>query len=140
MSNLIISDDAVVMLGVTVVLSFIIERALAVPFEHKKIEALLLRHPLKEPIAVLVSLFVCMYWHIDVITALVPGSGRHPDFWGELLTATLIAGGSKASLKLFQDVLGIKNEAKKPGGSTPAPGATPRPEAGAPNPAPGSPA
>jgi hypothetical protein len=134
MPNSIISLEVEALLGVIVVLTLIIERALAVPFESKAMAPLLSQKPLKEPIAVLVSLLVCMYWHIDVITVLVQGMGSRPDFWGELLTATMIAGGSKASLKLFQDVLGIKNKAHEGGGSTPSPGANTLPEPVAPKP------
>lgn len=100
------------LLGVIVVLSLIIERALAVPFEHKVIGPRLSQRSLKEPIAVLVSFFACIYWHIDVITVLVDGVGSRPDVWGELLTATVIAGGNKASLKLFHDVLGVRSNAE----------------------------
>jgi hypothetical protein len=33
--------------------------------------------------------------------------------WGYLITAAIIAGGSKASLKLFQDLLKVKSTAEK---------------------------
>jgi len=36
--------------------------------------------------------------------------GDHMTLFGELLTAGVVAGGSKASLKLFRDVMGVENE------------------------------
>jgi hypothetical protein len=38
---------------------------------------------------------------------------EHTQFWGHLLTGAVVAGGSKASIKLFQDVLGIRSTAEK---------------------------
>lgn len=99
------------LLGVVTLFSFLIERALAVVFESRAINEWLSRRSLKEPIAVLVSLGVCWHWNVDVITALV--SDRTPDFWGQLITAAIIAGGSKASIKLFHDWLDTMSNAER---------------------------
>lgn len=98
-------------LAAIVVLSFFIERALSLVFEHRIYVAKLAEKGLKEPIAFLVSLAVVRYWNFDAL-----GVVFHADtatWWGYAITAAIIAGGSKASIKLFHDVLGTKSAALK---------------------------
>ncbi len=98
-------------LATIVVLAFIVERALALLFEYRPFAARYASSGLKEPIAFLASLFVCWHWKLDALSVIL--HGEKVGFLGEILTAAVIAGGSKASLKLFRDVLKIESEQAK---------------------------
>lgn len=92
-----------------VVLAFFIERALSIVFEHRWFVDKLGKRGLKEPVAFLVSLAIVRYWNFDAI-----GVVFHADtatWWGYLVTAAVVAGGSKASTKLFHDLLEVKSKA-----------------------------
>jgi len=98
-------------LATIVVLAFIIERALALLFEYRPFVQRLGSKGAKEPIAFAFSLFVCWHWKLDALGVILHGG--KVQFLGELVTAAVIAGGSKASLKLFRDVLHIESEPAK---------------------------
>lgn len=92
-----------------IILAFFIERALSLLFEHRWFVAKFEKSGLKEPIAFLVSLAIVRYWNFDAL-----GIVFHADvttWWGYLVTAAIVAGGSKASIKLFQDILQVKSNA-----------------------------
>ncbi len=94
-------------LATVTVLAFFIERALSLLFEHRLFVTKLSEKGLKEPIALFVSFLVVRYWNFDAV-----GIFMHADktsLWGYLITAAIIAGGSKASIKLFQDVMDAKS-------------------------------
>lgn len=94
-----------------IVLAFFIERALSLVFEHRLFVERLGQKGLKEPIAFLVSLGLVWYWSFDAI-----GVVLHADttsWWGYMLTAAIVAGGSKASIKLFHDLLQVKSSAAR---------------------------
>lgn len=98
-------------LGVVIVLSLFLERALALIFEHRKFIEKFDESNIKEIIAFAVALGVVTYWGFDVISILFIGD---ENTWiGYVLTAAVIAGGSKGSIKLFHDVLKIKSSARK---------------------------
>lgn len=91
-----------------VVLAFFVERALALLLESQwYLDKLGPKH-LKELLAFLLSAAVCIIWKIDSISVILHGDRM--TIFGELVTAGVIAGGSKASLKLFRDVMGVENE------------------------------
>ncbi|MBI1321101.1 MAG: hypothetical protein GC168_19425 [Candidatus Hydrogenedens sp.] len=93
-------------LTLIIILSFIVERALAVLFENKVFILYLDRDGLKELIAVGVGIAVCAQWKFDALgMLLLTETTTMP---GYILTGLVIAGGSKASIKLFHDVLGAK--------------------------------
>ncbi len=95
-------------LGAVVVLSFIVERALAVIFESRM---WVLRGPSgggKELLAAAVGVAVCWHWQFDAVSIIV--LREHVSEAGFVLTGLLVAGGSKASVKLFHDVLGVKSD------------------------------
>lgn len=94
-----------------ILLSFFIERALALLFEHRAFAIKLARRGLKEPLALLVSFVVCRYWDFDAISVVFVK--EHTQFWGHLITAAVVAGGSKASTKLFRDVMGVMSNSEK---------------------------
>lgn len=94
-----------------IVLAFFIERALSIVFEHRFFVERLGQTGLKEPIALLVSLAIVRYWNFDAL-----GIVFHADtttWWGYLVTAAIVAGGSKASIKLFHDLLQVKSNAAR---------------------------
>jgi len=98
-------------LATLVVVSFLLERALAFLFEWRLFVDTLGTRGVKEPIAFGVALFVCWYWQFDVLSVVL--RGERVGMIGFLVTAAVLAGGSKASLKLFRDVLGIENKYAK---------------------------
>jgi hypothetical protein len=97
-------------LATIVVLAFLVERALSLLFESERFLKLDPKG-LKEVIAFIVSLVVCVAWKIDALSVIL--HGEKVRVIGEVLTAGVIAGGSKASLKLFRDVMGIESTHSK---------------------------
>ena len=104
-------DRTLEVLSAVVVLSLLIERALAPLFESRWLVKKLDKKSLKEAIAYVVALVVCVKWQIDAISMTV--LSEHTSYVGEAVTAGVIAGGSKGSIKLFRDVLGFKSSAYK---------------------------
>ena len=104
-------DQFFEVLAAVVVLAFVVERALALLFEHRWFVKNFDEKGLKEPIALIVSLVVCWYWDFDLVSVLLKADKI--SFGGEFLTAAVIAGGSKASVKLFTDLLGVHSQAAK---------------------------
>lgn len=101
-------DRLTQMLAAVVVLSFIVERALAPIVEHRVFLNKYAEKGVKEWLAMIVGIGVCVYWRFDAVSTVVTESITMP---GMLLTGALIAGGSKGSVKLFHDVLGIRSSA-----------------------------
>jgi len=92
-----------------VVLSLLVERALAPLFEHRAFIRRFDKRGVKEPLAFLVALAVCLYWEFDAVSMVI--LRPKVSLAGEVLTAAIVAGGSKGSVKLFRDVLGFKSTA-----------------------------
>jgi len=98
-------------LSITSIMAIVIERALSMLFDSSfYIE----RHKdgLKEAIAFAVSAAACAYWQFDVISMilLTKSATTVP---GYLVTGALVAGGSKGSVKLFEDLLNWQGTAAK---------------------------
>jgi hypothetical protein len=92
-----------------VVVSMLVERFLSVIFENRYLMPLFAGNGLKELISFAVAFAVCRYGNLDAISMiLLRDSVGVP---GEVLTAGVIAGGSKASVKLFRDVLQFRSTA-----------------------------
>jgi hypothetical protein len=110
-------------LGAVVIFAFILERALAPLFESRFFLNRYGKRSLKETIAVLLGVAVCYFWKLDALSIVVPL--EKTTWFGYIITGATIAGGSKASLKLFKDVLGVKSTRQaeedegKAGGETP---------------------
>lgn len=103
-------DRLAEVLATIIVLAFILERALALLFESRGfVGSQLDLHGGKEIIAFIVAAAVCIYWKFDSISMIVLRD--HATIWGDLITGGIIAGGRRASIKLFQDVLNIKSSA-----------------------------
>ncbi len=98
-----------------VIFSFFIERALAVIFESRwfinMYEANRKRKGLKEVVALIVSIAVCIYWQLDALSIIIV-SHAEMQMPGYILTGAIVAGGSKASIKLFRDVMGFMSNAE----------------------------
>ena len=97
-----------------VVFSFFIERALSVGFETKWFIKLYneKRKGLKEFIALIVSIAICYFWKLDALSIIVV-SHSEMQVPGFILTGAIVAGGSKASIKLFKDIMGFMSNAEK---------------------------
>jgi hypothetical protein len=99
-----------------VVLSFLIERALAVIFESRwyigKIHGE--NQPrgkgFKELIALAVSIAICIAWKFDAISIIF--LSEKITIAGSIITGGVIAGGSKASIKLFKEMMGFMSDAE----------------------------
>jgi len=94
-----------------VVLAFFVERALALLFEHRRFVAKFDESGLKEPIAFAVSAWVCWKWQFDAVSIVILADKISMP--GILITGAVIAGGSKASVRLFQDLLKVRSDAVK---------------------------
>lgn len=90
-----------------IMLSFFVERALSLLFEHRYYLRYLKDRGLKEPIALLVSVGLAHYCDFDAPSILLRRESS--DWLGFLITGAVIAGGSKASIKLFHDVFKAKS-------------------------------
>jgi hypothetical protein len=113
-----------------VVLSFFIERALSVLFGHRLYVRLEERgfKGAKEVVAFTVSVACCYYWQFDALSILLVRDTNSK--FGYLLTGGIIAGGSKASLRLFYEIMDVKTQAErdyvaKTRGTSPSPSAPP---------------
>jgi len=101
-------DEVLKILWIATVLAFMIERALAVIFEHRLWFTARDRFHLKgfkEVIAILLAYGLCAWSKFDILALMF-----HKDS-GQLsliLTALIVAGGSKGAIKLMQDFLGVK--------------------------------
>jgi hypothetical protein len=95
--------------GLIILLAFLIERALAVVFEHRWFLRHFDREGVKEIVAVGVSVAVCWAWKFDAVSMIIlTATTTIP---GYIITGAVIAGGSKASIKLFHDLLNVQSTA-----------------------------
>lgn len=102
-------------LALVVVLAFFLERALALLFESRWF--LLLEKArdergqgsFKPLIALAGGALICIVWQLDAVSILMHSDNM--TWLGAIVTGAIIAGGSKASIKLFHDVLGVKSSA-----------------------------
>ena len=94
-----------------IVLAFFVERALSLVFEHRYYIARFEDRGFKAPLAFLVALGVCVYWDFDALSIVV--LRERTQFLGHVVTAAVIAGGSKAAITLFHNVFGAMSDAEK---------------------------
>lgn len=93
------------------VIAVIVERSLSVVFQSRLYIERIDRDGLKEVIALALSITVCVVWKFDALGMIILSETATAP--GYAITGALIAGGSKGSLKLFQDVLGLQSSAYK---------------------------
>lgn len=104
-------DRTLEVLVAIVVLSFFVERALALVFENRHFVAKFKGKGVKEIIAFAVAFLICWRWEFDAISMII--LAEETSIPGEAITAGVIAGGSKASIALFHNVMGVKSAAIK---------------------------
>ena len=111
-----------------ILLAFFLERALALLFEHRVFLSRFDRKGLKEPIAFAGAFLVCWQWDFDAVSMIV--LRETTTLLGQAITAGIIAGGSKAAVKLFRDIMGVRSlahQAKYPSPGGPQPASSPQP-------------
>lgn len=92
-----------------IVVAILLERALSLVFEHKLYLKKLNNLGLKEIITFGLASLVCIIWQFDAISMILVSDKT--TIVGELISAAIISGGSKGSVKLFRDILNIKSTA-----------------------------
>ena len=99
-------------LGTIVILSMLVERALAPIFEWKKFLDFQKRTGgVKEPIALVLSITLVWWYGFDALAILF--SHEETNWIGYFITGAIVAGGSKGSIALFRGWLGWKSDARK---------------------------
>ena len=104
-------DVVAEVLGTIVLLSLFVERALAPLFEWRVVLNKIKDKGVKEPVALGVSLLVVYIYKFDALAAIF--SQESNSYVGYLITAAVVAGGSKGSVKLFRDYFGWKSSAQQ---------------------------
>jgi hypothetical protein len=94
-----------------VILAFLLERALALLFESRFFIKNLSEKNTKELLALAVGISACWYWDFDALSIIF--LKESVTIFGAVLTGAIVAGGSKASVKLFRDVLGFMSNAER---------------------------
>ena len=81
---------------------------------------------IKEFIAFIVSTGICFIWQFDAITIILQ-TKNEMTWYGMIITGAIIAGGSKGSVKLFKDLMGIRStvDEVRQNVKKPKPGGTP---------------
>jgi hypothetical protein len=102
-------------LSMLVVLSMLLERALALIFEYHWFQKLSERwEGLKSPIAFFAAWYTCHFVRFDVLSQIFPPSSGTVEAKpiGMLITAAIVAGGSAGAMTLFQGVLKFNRESR----------------------------
>lgn len=95
-----------------IVLAFFVERALSIVVENKLfVNSRLDGNGIKEVLSFVLSLAVVRLVDFDALAILFKMDA--PRWPGYLVTAGIVAGGSKASIKLFQDLMDLKSSARR---------------------------
>jgi hypothetical protein len=66
----------------------------------------------RELLSFIVAVLACFIWKFDALTIIFQSSD-HMTYPGTILTGAIVAGGSKASIALFKDLLGFMSTAEK---------------------------
>jgi hypothetical protein len=104
-------DVVAEVLGAIVLLSLIIERFFAPIFEWRVVLSKIADKGVKEPVVLLASFLVVYFYEFDAMAVIF--TQEQTSFVGYLITAGVVAGGSKGSIALFRDFLGWKSTAQK---------------------------
>ncbi len=91
------------------VIAILVERALSIVFEHRLYIQIFNNRGLKEFISFGFAFIICLKWQFDVISIIL--SSEKSSSVGIIITALIIAGGSKGSVKIFRDLMKIKSSA-----------------------------
>lgn len=68
-------------------------------------------YPIKEVVAFALAGVVCLVWDFDAVSMVL--LSEHTQIGGKLITAAVIAGGSKASIALFHTLMNVRSNAEK---------------------------
>lgn len=68
-------------------------------------------YPIKELVAFGLAAVVCVFWHFDAVSMIL--LRERTSFVGSLITAAVIAGGSKASITLFHSLMNVRSNAEQ---------------------------
>lgn len=110
---------AVVELVRLTVLALFLERALALVFESKPYVRLLDGRGLSPLIAFGVALWLCTTWGLDAVSQVAAVGPASPDVrpyttGGAVLTAMILAGGSKLVMAIWAAVARVRREGPEP--------------------------
>ena len=105
------ADVVAEVIGTIIVLSLFIERGLAPLFEWRLFIQRTKDKGWKEPIALILSFLVVSFVRFDALAVIF--SREANSALGYVITAGVVAGGSKGSIKLFRDFLGWKSSAQE---------------------------
>jgi hypothetical protein len=120
-------DRTIEVLFAVAVVSVLLERSLSLVFEHRRfVDSRFDKGGLKELIAYALSFCICRGWSLDAISIIL--LSEQTTLLGEAITAGVVAGGAKASVKVFRDLWKIRSaayaESREPGGRADVTGAT----------------
>jgi hypothetical protein len=97
-------------LAAIVIMAFLLERALSVLFESNCFVKYMQGKNWKELIAVVVCVGVCLKWNFDALSMIF--LQEKTTLLGMVITGAIVAGGSKGSIRLFKEAMGIMSEAE----------------------------
>ena len=98
-------------ISLVAVLAIVIERGLSVVFQSRPYIEHLHRDGMKEMMALGVSIAACAFWKLDAMgMIMLTATTTIP---GYIVTGALVAGGSKGSVKLFEDFFNLQSSAFK---------------------------
>ncbi|MCK9345053.1 MAG: hypothetical protein M0P64_02930 [Candidatus Pacebacteria bacterium] len=104
-------DVVLEVLGTIVLLSLFVERALSPIFESRLVLDKMKNKGFKEPIVIITSLVIVYLYQFDAMAVIF--SQEKNTLVGYLITAGVVSGGSKGSIKLFRDFLNWKSSAQQ---------------------------
>jgi hypothetical protein len=102
--------DALALIGIVAI---VVERALALLFESRWYIERLDRDGQKETIALVLAVLTCAFWKLDALSMIILLTKGQTQVLGYLITGAVVAGGSKGSQKLFQNLLQLQSSAFK---------------------------
>jgi hypothetical protein len=105
------ADVVAEVIGAIAILSIFVERALAPVFEWRIILDKIKNKGFKEPIALAASFLVVYLYKFDAMAVIF--TQEKNSILGYVITAAVVAGGSKGSVKLFRDWMKIKSSAQQ---------------------------
>jgi hypothetical protein len=103
-------ERAVDAIALVALVGIVVERALSLVFESRWFIERVDRDGVKEAAALAFSVATCTFWNLDVVSMIVLTKPQ-TQLWGYLITGAVVAGGSKGSQKLFQDLLDLQSSA-----------------------------
>lgn len=98
--------DAIMLVAV---LAIVVERVLSVIFQNRIYIERVHTDGMKEVIALAASIAACVNWKLDAVGMIL--LTETTTIAGYIVTGALVAGGSKGSLKLFQDFFDLQSTA-----------------------------